>query len=213
MRKLCVLLFLGIFLLSTGCISSKPTAPTPTQETYQPGLATKTSQITPVIEPLEWGVDILQNEKVISVRNREIELDREPFTIRVRLPVFLNVNLNVFDKDTNLQRIIPGFVFPEYCDVAFCPGMGIAEDNKSTSLVVDIQGTHYLYYLDDKSNRWSRISIEYGEVVLDRDVAFLNQKPISETTYRRLYMVFLVNYRENYIVNDDEVNQVILLFR
>lgn len=91
--------------------------------------------------------------------------------------------------------------------------MSIAEDNKSTSLFVDSEGTHSLYYVDDKNTRWSRIANENGEVVLERDVAFLNQKPISETAYQKLYMVFLIDYREKYTVNEDEVTQVILLFK
>ncbi len=214
MRNLGVfMLFLGSLLFLAGCISSTSLASTPPQKTAQPVLATETAQFAFAGATLKWDVDILQNEKVIPVSDGKIELERKPFTIRVKLPVILNVNLNVIDNDINYQRITPGFVFPVYCDIAFCPGMGIAEDNKSTSLLVDGEGTHSLYYIDDKNNRWSRIANENGEVVLERDVAFLNQKPIAETAYQKLYMVFLVDYREKYIVNEDEVTRVILLFK
>jgi|GEM_PF-4609784 len=214
MRNLRVfMIFLGSLLLLAGCISSTSSASTLPQKTAQPVLATKTAQFAFAGAKLKWGVDIVQNEMVLPASDGKVELQRKPFTIRVKLPVILNVKLNVIDNDINYQRITPGFVFPEYCNIAFCPGMGIAEDNKSTSLFVDGEGTHSLYYIDDKNNRWSRIANENGEVVLERDVAFLNQELISETTYQRLYMVFLIDYREKFTVNEDEVTQVILLFK
>jgi hypothetical protein len=221
MRKISIFVFLlwNLFL-SAGCASVKITQSTPIQATHQSELATKTPQVTQILESINWNMEILQNDKIVPINNGQVELERKPFTIRVTLPVFLVelptllvVKLNVFDKDTNFQQIVSGFTFDYDCDTVFCPTSCMAEDNTSTFLFVDVQSTHCWYYDDEKFNRWSRVSIKDDGAILDHDIAFLGKNSISETTYSSLYMVFWIDYREQQVVDDSEIKKVVLMFR
>ncbi len=216
------IIFVGLVFIVIGFIALPYFPEVQQQAVTQPTPSSKATATvlppTPTITgPLAWQVQIVQDNQILISHNGEVQLQKAPFTIRVKLPVPMNVALNVYDKDSNFRLIRPGYVFPEMgqCSTAFCPLMAVIEDDRNPTnwLIVDGTGTHYLYYEDATRNRWNRVSISGQESIFERDVAMLNETPVAQFNQQKLYLLFFIDYREQNTVNEDELKQVVLAFK
>jgi len=120
----------------------------------------------------------------------------------------------VFTTDQNFQALQPGFVFTDDCLLALCTGMDLAEDrlNPEQTLFVDVELTHYLYYLAPDDHRWSRADVSATAATFERDVAFLNATPIDQTTDPALYLLLFINPANPQQIDPGELKKIILIF-
>jgi hypothetical protein len=199
---------LGVLLAACG----QSPSPTTTAPTPQPSAATPTA-----VAPggsFTWSVSIVQNGQTLPEENGQVTLARAPFTIQVRMPQPLTVQLNVLDTDQNFRDIQPGHALTADCLSALCPGTGIVEDNfgASRSLVIDPQGTHYLYYAGPNEHRWNKVEFTADGVVFEREVAFLNGVPVEQFSGPALYLLFYVEFHNSETIDEDELKKVTLKF-
>lgn len=216
---------IGLLALALAACSSNPPQPTP----GGPPTLQATLEIPPTADPaviatatalasgpLNWQAVIVQsNQALVADANGQVALARAPFTLRVTLPQVYPVKLNANTSDQNFQTLNPGFVFVPDCTQAFCTGMEIAEElfGASQALVVGQLETHYLYYASDADHRWSRVQFTDTGVVLERDVAYLNDTPLAQFADPALYLTLFVNYRNPEQIDDTELQKITLLFQ
>ncbi len=212
-------LLLGLALVAVACSTAgtaTPTAPAPA-----PTPAEIATQPEPPVPPTDapipapaWEAAIVQNGAVLTLANDSVTLARAPFTLRLTMPVPEAVKLNVFTTDQNFQTLQPGFVFTPDCEVALCTGMDVAEDrlNLLQTLFVDVQLTHYIYYLAPDDHRWSRADVSATAATFERDVAFLNATPIDQTTDPALFLLLLINPANPQQIDPGELKKITLSF-
>ncbi len=217
-------LLITLAVLLAGCARGGPTptiqplAATPA-ETLAPdasaGVATQAVPPTAApAAPLVWDVTIVQAGAVLPTANDAVTLARAPFTIRVTLPTPLAVKLNAYTTDQNFLALQPGFTFTEDCLLALCTGMDAAEDrlNPDQVLFVDVELTHYLYYLAPDDHRWSRADVSDTAARFERDVANLNATPIEQTTDPALYLLLFANAANEPQIDLGELKKIVLSF-
>ncbi len=173
----------------------------------------------------DWVVEIVQDGEVISSPNQEYRLQKNPFTIRIRLPKPHHVQLNVLNKDDNFKRINPDLPIDSCPETMqpFCIGMGFS--GETGRLYIDEEygeGHLFLYYENENDHNWDRVEISETQTVFERDVfglVFQRYHPnedefilLQSFTGPRLYLVFLVNDRDRNLINEGELKKIILSF-
>ncbi len=188
----------------------QPPAPTPAEIATQ--AVPPTTVPAELAEPLVWEVAIVQNGVVVPAVNDTVTLARAPFTIRVTLPSPLAVKLNAYTTDQNFLALQPGFVFTDNCLLALCTGMDAAEDrlNPFQALFVDVELTHYLYYLAPDDHRWSRTDVTAEAAIFERDVANFNATPVAETTDPALYLLLFTDAANAQQIDPGELKKLVL---
>ena len=166
-------------------------------------------------QPFLWPIEFVQRNKVIEAHDGEVNLDRQPFTIRITLLVPRAVELNVLDNDSNFKAIQAGLHTD--CPLPFCGGGGLAEDDYNklpTTLFINKTGYHLLTLDTQGENwyRWNRATETREGIIFERDVFFLNDTPIEEYQQARLYLVFFLDYHNYEVIDADELKKVVLHF-
>lgn len=211
-------LVIGLAALLAGCARGSGT---PTAESIVPTAAEiPTQSVPPTAAPADpaapfvWDVAIVQNGAVLPSENDTVPLARAPFTIRVSLPAPLAIKLNTFTTDQNFVALQPGFQFTDDCLLALCTGMDAAEDrlNPDRVLFVDVELTHYLYYLAPDDHRWSRTDVTAAGAVFERDVANFNATPVEESTDPALYLLLFANAANEQQIDPGELKKIVLSF-
>ncbi len=171
---------------------------------------------------MNWKIEIFQNNRVLHKVNNVVNLAKRPFSIIVKIPKPLTVMLNVFEDDTNFQRVSPGFNLDlkknGYLIHPFVKGMGFAEDyfNKDETLILEKKGHHSLFYMDEHKHRWSEVNITNTGFVFKRKVSKIKIGgeivPIENISKPRMYFLFLVKIIEGNFVSSDELMKLIFKF-
>jgi hypothetical protein len=208
-------LWLALIAFLTACAQAAPPAATapPVQPAAQSPAPSPT--VAAASGSFAWSVNILQNGQPLPEQEGRVVMPKAPFTIRVTLSQPLPVELNVLDTDQNFRDINPGYSPTTGCLSALCPGTGIVEETfgVSQSLLIDPQGTHYLYYAGPNDHRWNRVEFTPTGVVFERETAFLNYAPIEQFSGQNLYLLFYVDSRDPDTINEDELKKVTLSFQ
>lgn len=196
---------------SGGAGVASPVAPT----------ALDPAQAEPTAGPFGYQVEVVQAGQEFSAGVEPVQIQRQPFTLRVLLPAPLPVKLNVLDTDDNFLVIQPGFVLSPECLAALCTGMDVAEEplNPQQVLFVDPLSTHYLYYTAPDDHRWSRATVGPDGAVFERDVAVLvgdpalpEGAPVELYPGPALYLLFFVDGLNPGVVDPGELAKVTLQF-
>jgi hypothetical protein len=222
-------LIVGFLLAACG-------GPGPAARTQTPGPAAATSAggaasdppatlmptaAAPTAGPFGFQVEVGQAGQFFPAGVEPVRLERQPFTLRLRLPAPLPVKLNALDTDDNFLVIQPGFVLSPECLAALCTGMDVAEEklNPQQLLFVDPLSTHYLYYTGPDDHRWSRATVGPEGAVFERDVAVLMGDPsLPAGTPVDLYpgpALYLLVYVDGFnpgVVDPGELAKVTLQF-
>ena len=135
----------------------------------------------------------------------------------------------MLDSDDNFRKVQPGSYANDNCQHAwhtFCSfaGMSIVEDdaNMDERLYIDTvsqEGHHILTYDGNSSHGWNTAEITANGIILERNVTRLSIYNMSGTASipiqdysGRLYLLFLVKYRPEIVISEDELKKILIIF-
>lgn len=166
-----------------------------------------------------WSVEIVQGRRTFNVGDSAIDLERKPFSIRVRVrsdaaqPVMLHAS-----PDGEVQRLLrPGFHLVRDCAkelIPPCAGTGMAEGPDDINrLIVGERAMHYLYDAGPSDRRWGRVSTLGEWIAYERDVEYLSDSPVAASQIDTLYLTVIISPRGGRRIMPDEVRKAIVRFR
>lgn len=151
----------------------------------------------------------MQNGAMIPVRNHQVILKKQPFTIvlSLRQPDGILVNASFDPQSFNQARAGAPFA-----DIAGFSDLGMAEEpfNPKTLLMTSNEAPHYWYYENNASHRFNQVTSQQNRLICERIVGQIMYRDTSKKMLsirdiqeNALYLVFMktewsADFRQQY---------------